>query len=69
MRDGDGRRCGRGKVFSLIIVGLAGENSNVFFLYLWKESIKAMKDYLELSELLARVRESVADAFPERCWV
>ena len=28
-----------------------------------------MKDYLELSELLARVRESVADAFPERCWV
>ncbi len=28
-----------------------------------------MKDYLELSELLARVRESVADAFPERYWV
>ena len=28
-----------------------------------------MKDYWELSELLARVRESVADAFPERYWV
>ena len=28
-----------------------------------------MKDYLELSELLARVRESVADAFPDRYWV
>ena len=28
-----------------------------------------MKDYLELSELLASVRESVADAFPERYWV
>ena len=28
-----------------------------------------MKDYLELSELLARVREGVADAFPERYWV
>ena len=28
-----------------------------------------MKDYLELSELLARVRESVSDAFPERYWV
>ena len=28
-----------------------------------------MKDYLELSELLARVRESVLDAFPERYWV
>ena len=28
-----------------------------------------MKDYLDLSELLARVRESVADAFPERYWV
>ena len=27
------------------------------------------KDYLELSELLARVKESVEDAFPERCWV
>ena len=30
---------------------------------------RLMKDYLELSELLARVRESVADAFPERYWV
>ena len=28
-----------------------------------------MKDYLELSELLGQVRESVADAFPERYWV
>ena len=28
-----------------------------------------MKDYLELSELLARVREGVADAFPDRYWV
>ena len=27
------------------------------------------KDYLELSELLAQVRESVADAFPDRYWV
>ena len=27
------------------------------------------KDYLELSELLARVKESVEDAFPERYWV
>ena len=28
-----------------------------------------MKDYFELSELLGQVRESVADAFPEKCWV
>ena len=27
------------------------------------------KDYLELTELLARVKERVEDAFPERCWV
>ena len=27
------------------------------------------KDYWELSELLAKVKESVADAFPERYWV
>ena len=27
------------------------------------------KDYLELTELLAQVKESVADAFPERYWV
>ena len=27
------------------------------------------KDYLELSELLARIREDVADAFPDRYWV
>ena len=27
------------------------------------------KDFMELSELLARVRESVEDAFPERYWV
>ena len=27
------------------------------------------KDYLELSELLVRVKESVADAFPDRYWV
>ena len=27
------------------------------------------KDYLELTELLARVKESVEDAFPERYWV
>ena len=27
------------------------------------------KDYLELSELLARVKEGVADAFPDRYWV
>ena len=27
------------------------------------------KDYLELSELLAQVKESVADAFPEKYWV
>ena len=27
------------------------------------------KDYLELSELLARIKEDVADAFPDRYWV
>ena len=27
------------------------------------------KDYLELTELLARVKERVEDAFPERYWV
>jgi Exonuclease VII, large subunit len=27
------------------------------------------RDYMELSELLARVKESVEDAFPERYWV
>ena len=27
------------------------------------------KDYLELSELLSRVQESVEDAFPDRYWV
>ena len=27
------------------------------------------KDYLELSELLARVKEGVADAFPDKYWV
>ena len=27
------------------------------------------KEYLELSELLARVKEGIADAFPERYWV
>ena len=27
------------------------------------------KDWLELSELLARIKEDVADAFPDRYWV
>ena len=27
------------------------------------------KDYLELSELLARVKEGIEDAFPDRYWV
>ena len=27
------------------------------------------RDYWDLSELLARVKECVSDAFPERCWV
>jgi len=34
----------------------------------WNEGIMA-RDYWELSELLSRVKEGVADAFPDRYWV
>ena len=41
-----------------------------FCLYLYTlETVPMTKDYLELSELLLRVKESVADAFPDRYWV